>query len=115
MKEKSTKIFMSIRYQKKVLNTFVVYGQANFHSAFRAGKKYYTQVFLEACKYVAKEKRCLNILLRIQKLLLMNMIKQVLTKKILTKKIWMRKILRKESNCDFTTVEKIDSNTCRTL
>ena len=58
-------MFMSIRYQKRALNTFAVYGWANFHSVFRAGKKYYPQVFLEACKYVLKEKRCLNILLRI--------------------------------------------------
>ena len=30
---------------------------------FRTGKSYYSQVFLEDCKYVVKEKRCLSILL----------------------------------------------------
>ena len=65
MRQKSTTMFISIRYQKKVFNTFAHYGQASFNSGFRAGKLYYPQGFLEECKYAVKEKRCLNILLRI--------------------------------------------------
>ena len=34
-------------------------------SVFRTGKNYYPQVYLEECKYVTKEKRHLNILLKI--------------------------------------------------
>ena len=30
---------------------------------FRTGNNYNLQVFLEECKYVVKEKKCLNILL----------------------------------------------------
>ena len=33
-------------------------------SVFRTGKNYYPQVFLGECKYVAKEKKSLNILLK---------------------------------------------------
>ena len=29
----------------------------NFDSVFRTGKNYFPQVFLEECKYVAKEKK----------------------------------------------------------
>ena len=32
-------------------------------SVYRTDKIYYPQVFLEECKYVVKEKRCLSILL----------------------------------------------------
>ena len=31
-------------------------------SVYRTGKSYYPQVFLEECKYVLKEKRCLSIM-----------------------------------------------------
>ena len=31
-------------------------------SVFIAGKNYYPEVFLEECKYIVKEKRCLSIL-----------------------------------------------------
>ena len=41
-------------------------------SAFRTGKNYYRQVFLEGCKYIVTEKRCLNILLMTWKFLLMK-------------------------------------------
>ena len=33
-------------------------------SVFRTGKNYYPQVFLGECKYIAKEKKNLNILLK---------------------------------------------------
>ena len=38
-------------------------------SVFRTGKNYYPQVFLEECKYVAKEKISLSILLMAYKFL----------------------------------------------
>ena len=59
--KKSTQIFMTIRCQKKVINTFFL-SVILIHSVFRISKNYYPQMSLEECKYVAKEKRCLNIL-----------------------------------------------------
>ena len=59
---------------------------------FRTGKNYYSQVFLEECKYVVKEKRHLNILLAMKKFLLMILMKKVIVKKVLMNKILMKKI-----------------------
>ena len=52
MKEKSALIFMEIKYQKKILIVLIL-----IDSVFRRGKNYYTQVFLEECKYIVKEKK----------------------------------------------------------
>ena len=51
--EKSTHIFTIIKYQKKVLNLSVIL----IDYVFRIGKNYYPQVFLNECKFVAKEKK----------------------------------------------------------
>ena len=59
-------------------------------SAFTTVKNYL--VFLEECKYVVKEKRCLSTLETKKKTLM----KKMLINKILIKKITMRKILRKK-------------------
>ena len=45
---------------------------------FRTGKKYYPQVFLEECKYVVKQKKCLSLLLK----LLLILIEKISMKKI---------------------------------
>ena len=57
-----------VKYQKKVCLPVL--------------KKYYPEVFLEECKYIAKEKRYADLLLTTQKFLLM--------KKLQRKKILMR-------------------------
>ena len=64
-------------------------------SVFRTGKNYYLQVFLEECKYVAKKKRFLSILLTIWKFLLI-LIEKIRKKKIVIKKLLMNKILMKK-------------------
>ena len=53
--EKSTQIFTIIKYQKKVL--FICLSVILINSVLRTCKNYYAQVFLEECKYVAKEKK----------------------------------------------------------
>ena len=60
-------------------------------SVFRAGKKYYPQVFLEECKYVVKEKKIpKNIIDDIE--ISSDSDREILMKKILMKKILMKKI-----------------------
>ena len=60
------------------------------NSAFRAGKKYYPQVFLEECKYVIKEKK-------IPKYIIDNIeISSDSNEEILMKKIQMKKMLMKK-------------------
>ena len=56
MKEKSTEMIMTIRYQKKVLNTFVLQ-RIFIDFAFRTDKNYHPQVFLEEFKNVVKERK----------------------------------------------------------
>ena len=53
--EKSTQIFVIIKYQKKVLSLCL--SVILIDSVFRTGKNHYPQVFLERCKYVVKEKK----------------------------------------------------------
>ena len=55
------------------------------NSAFRAGKNYYHQVFLEECKYVVTEKTFMSILLTIWKFLLTILIENILKRKIMIK------------------------------
>ena len=56
MKEKSTEMIITIRYQKKVLNTFV-HQRIFIDFAFRTDKNYHPQVFLEEFKNVVKERK----------------------------------------------------------
>ena len=56
MKEKSTEMFMTIRYQKKFLNTFD-HQRIFIDFAFRTNKNYHPQVFLEESKNVVKERK----------------------------------------------------------
>ena len=56
MKEKSTEMIMTIRYQKKVLNRFV-HQRIFIDFAFRTDKNYHPQVFLEEFKNVVKERK----------------------------------------------------------
>ena len=60
--KKSTQDFIIIKYHKKVLNLFCL-SVILIDSLFRTDKIYYAQEFLEECKYIVKEKRCLDILL----------------------------------------------------
>ena len=91
MKETLAETFVEIKYQQKVL---MYLSMGNFDQfSFRIVKNYYPQVFLEEwqkkkkkiylqkTRKKEKEKRCLNILLMIQKLLLINLIKKILVKK----------------------------------
>ena len=55
------------------------------NSAFRAGKNYYHQVFLEECTYVVKEKIIMSILLTIWKFLTI-LIENNLKREIMIKK-----------------------------
>ena len=54
-KEKSTQIFIIIKYQKKI-EDLIRLSVILIDSVFRTGKNYYPEVFLEECKYVVKEK-----------------------------------------------------------
>ena len=56
MKEKSTQVFMGIKYQKKVLSVFA-YQLYSIDSVFKTSKNYHFQVFFEEFKYVVKEKK----------------------------------------------------------
>ena len=49
-------MFMTIRYQKKVLNKFV-HRRIFIDFAFRTNKNYHPQVFLEEGKKVVKERK----------------------------------------------------------
>ena len=51
--EKSTHIFMIIKYQKG--SQFICLSVILIDSVFRTGKNYCAQVFLEECKYFTKE------------------------------------------------------------
>ena len=53
--EKSTHIFMIIKYQKG--SQFICLSVILIDSVFRTGKNYYCQDSLEECKYVVKEKK----------------------------------------------------------
>ena len=96
LKEKSIQIFMEIKYQKQVLNVL-----SNIDSDFRTSKNYYPKLYLEKCKYVIKEKRCINILLATYKFFLMRKI--LMNNKILIKKNLMSKIIAK-NKCRFKKV-----------
>ena len=71
------------------------------NSAFRAGKNYYPQVFLEECKYVVKEKmpKCIfegtefSSDGSIKNILMKNILKKIQMKKILMNKSRLHKIL----------------------
>ena len=71
--------------------------------AFRTGKSYYPQVFLEECKYAVKEKKILSLLLMILKFL----IERILMKKFLIKKTLMEKILMKKIQMKKNLMKKI--------
>ena len=49
----------------KVGSQFICLSVILIDSVFKTGKSYYLGVVLEECKYLAKEKRCLSILLTI--------------------------------------------------
>ena len=55
--EKSTQIFIMIKYQKKVFTQCICLSVIVIDSDFRTCKTYYHQVFLEECKHVVKEKK----------------------------------------------------------
>ena len=58
--EKSTQIsYTQRRFSTYFLSVMLI------DSIFKTGKNYYPEVFLEECKYVVKEKKCLSILLAI--------------------------------------------------
>ena len=54
MKEKSVKFLIMIKFQKKGLIVFVSVVLTD--SVFKMGKNCYTQLFLEECKYILREK-----------------------------------------------------------
>ena len=54
--EKSTQNFHKDKIRKED-SQYICSSVILIDSVFRTGKNYYTQVFLEECKYVVKEKR----------------------------------------------------------
>ena len=58
--EKSTQIFTLIKIPKEG-SQFIWLSVIWIDSVFRTGKNYYSQVFLEECKYIVQEKRCRSI------------------------------------------------------
>ena len=58
--EKSTQIFTLIKIPKEG-SQFIWLSVIWIDSFFRTGKNYYSQVFLEECKYIVQEKRCRSI------------------------------------------------------
>ena len=112
--EKSTQIFMTTRYQKKVLKLFVC--RCFWLIFFKTGKIYYPQVFLEECKYITKGKKTHNYItddvelsdfdednyneeilekIQVNKTLMKKiLIKKIPVKRILVQKILMKKIIK---------------------
>ena len=54
--EKSTQIFTVIKYQKNGFH-FICLSVTLIDSVSKTGKNYYSQVLLEECKYVVREKK----------------------------------------------------------
>ena len=56
MKEKSIQIFIIIKFQKEG-SYYICQKMVLLDAAFKMTKTYYPQMFLEECKYIAKEKK----------------------------------------------------------
>ena len=92
--ERITKSFPSDQVPKEG-SQYICLSVILIESDFETGKNYTPQVFLEECKYIFKGKKCLNILLKVYKFFLINLIKKILMKIILLKKVQMKILMRK--------------------